>query len=108
MKCLGEKQGINEINEILKENDNVILQFSASWCGPCKMIKPFMEELSQKETRVTIVYIDIDIVDSELNSKYNISSVPTFLFFKKSEMKDRISGANQVSIQASLKKLLES
>lgn len=72
----------NDIDLYVK-NGNVLVDFYADWCGPCKMMSPIVDELS-KETDVKVVKINVD--DSpEIAQKYGIMSIPTFIVFKDGE-----------------------
>ncbi len=63
--------------EVLNE-DIVLVDFNASWCGPCRMLKPVLDELGEKHK---IVSIDVDN-NEELSNKYQISSIPCLILFK--------------------------
>ena len=81
-------------NNELKLNDGKvsILYFSAVWCGPCKMLKPIMEEISKEMSdKIDIHYIDLND-NIELAGKYQIMSVPSLLFIKEGEIKNKIVG----------------
>ena len=77
---------MNEINEskfdpFIKENDLVLVDFSAEWCGPCKMQSPILHKLeTQYKNKIKFVKIDID-KNPALASRYGISSVPSIMFF---------------------------
>lgn len=84
---------LTQNNELNLNNDKVsILYFSAVWCGPCKILKPVMEEISNEMSdSIDIHYIDIND-NMELAGKYQIMSVPTLLFVKGGEIKNKIVG----------------
>ncbi|MDR2903135.1 MAG: thioredoxin [Clostridiales bacterium] len=85
--------GIEFENEVLKSDLPVLVDFFAEWCGPCKMIAPSLEALSQEMAgRAKVVKIDIDQAN-EIVSTYGIRSVPTLMFFKNGEIVDKIVGA---------------
>ena len=67
--------------EVLKTKGKVFVDFYATWCGPCKMVGPFIEELSEEIDDVKFVSIDTDEED-ELSEEYGIISIPTILLFK--------------------------
>lgn len=68
----------NDDLESIIENGNYLVDFYAEWCGPCKMLTPVLEEVSDK---INIVKVDIDKF-SKLTENYRIMSVPTLIFFK--------------------------
>ncbi len=65
------------------EKDFVLVDFYADWCGPCRMILPFLEEI-QNELNIQIVKVNID-ESPNLASKYDVMSIPTLIIFKKGE-----------------------
>ncbi|XP_059220770.1 thioredoxin-2 [Stomoxys calcitrans] len=72
----------------------VVVDFFATWCGPCKMIAPHLEELS-KEYAGKVVFVKVDVDDCEdVAMEYGISSMPTFIFIKNKEKLETFSGAN--------------
>ena len=96
-----------EFEKIVTDNKVVFVDFSASWCGPCKMMEPVIEEIEKEFSKIEILKIDVD-ESPDVAQKYNIMSVPTFLFFDQGKMVDRISGAVPKDLLASkLKELGE-
>lgn len=70
-----------------------LLDFYADWCGPCKIMKPIMEELEKEMgDKVKITKIDVDQKQEEA-SKYGVMSIPTYIILKDGEEKDRFIGA---------------
>ena len=79
--------------EVLDAKQPVLVDVFATWCGPCKMMSPVIEELAEEyEGQVKVGKVDID-ADSELAAQYGIMSVPTFLVFKDGQISDKIIGA---------------
>jgi len=79
--------------EVLESELPVVVDFFATWCGPCKMIAPVLDELSKElEGRAKIVKVDTD-KDPALANQYGIVGVPTLIFFKGGKIVDQVSGA---------------
>jgi thioredoxin 1 len=93
--------------EIIKGDKPVLVDFSADWCGPCKMMPPILKELKEKiGDSATILKIDIDRNPS-VASAYNIQSVPTLVIFRKGEIKWRRSGVTgAVELKSELDKII--
>ena len=77
---------------VLKSDFPVLVDFFATWCGPCKMMEPVLEQLSEENTNVKFVSVDTDEAE-RLAIKYGISSIPCMILFKNGEEADRSIGA---------------
>ena len=97
---------LDEVQAILMkasaEGKLVVIDFSAEWCGPCKMIAPFYEELSELMPNVEFLKVDVD-ESQETSAHYEVSSLPCFIFIKKGDIVDKLVGASPPH----LKNLLE-
>ena len=71
-------------SEVLKSDKPVLADFNAGWCGPCKAMKPILEELAAATPSVKFVSIDIDDQD-ELSDDYDVASIPCLVLFKGGE-----------------------
>lgn len=74
----------DDFNDLIKEGD-VLVDFFATWCGPCKMLSPVLEEIAEKFPRIKIVKVDIDKFD-DLTRKHGIMSVPTMEVYRNGKL----------------------
>ena len=73
-------------------NVPVLVDFWATWCAPCRMIAPVLEEIAEEQAEaVRIVKVDVDN-NPELSNRFGIRNIPTLLFFKGGELKDQVIG----------------
>lgn len=78
---------------VLKSDKLVIIDFWAEWCGPCRMVAPIIEEISEEyEGKVLVAKVDVD-ANPGISSKLGIRNIPTVMFFKDGEMVDKQVGA---------------
>jgi len=84
--------------ELITGDKPVVVDFWAEWCGPCRMIAPIMEELeTEYKDRAIIAKMDVD-ENGEVVEEYGIRNIPTILFFKNGELKDKHVGAAKKNI----------
>ncbi|HKR04583.1 MAG TPA: thioredoxin [Bacteroidia bacterium] len=82
---------MSKFNELINSETPVLVDFSAEWCGPCKMMAPILKEVSSKVgDKARIIKVDID-KNPQAAAAYNVQSVPTLIIFKKGEIKFRQS-----------------
>ena len=74
----------DEFDEV-KNSDLAVVDFSAVWCGPCKMVAPVLEEVSEELADVNFSNIDVD-KNMEIAREYNITNIPAILVLKKGEV----------------------
>ena len=80
-------------DELLQSEKLVIVDFWATWCGPCRMLSPLLDAVeAEMEDKVEVVKVNVDDAD-EIAMRFRIMSIPTLLFFKNGEMVDRSVGA---------------
>ena len=78
---------------LLESEKLVIVDFWATWCGPCRMLSPLLDEVeAEMEDKIVVVKVNVDDAD-EIAMRYRIMSIPTLIFFKNGQMVDRTVGA---------------
>ena len=77
--------------EVLRSEKTVLIDFYATWCGPCKILSPIVEEAAKENENVKFVKIDIDKTD-DIAMQYQVMSIPTLVLIQNGEEKDRIVG----------------
>jgi thioredoxin 1 len=78
--------------EVINSTEPVLVDFSAVWCGPCKMLDPIVKQLAGDwDGKVKVVKIDAD-QNPNILMQYSVLGIPTLLFFKGGEIKERITG----------------
>ena len=80
-------------DELLQSEKLVIVDFWATWCGPCRMLSPLLDEVeAEMADKVEVVKVNVDDAD-EVAMRFRIMSIPTLLFFKNGAIVDRSVGA---------------
>ena len=78
--------------EITQNDQTVLVDFWAPWCGPCKMISPMLDEIAaEKAGSVKIAKVNVD-ENQNLSVKYNVRAIPALLFFKNGQLRDQVIG----------------
>ncbi|XP_074480411.1 uncharacterized protein LOC141761082 [Sebastes fasciatus] len=101
---------LEEFEAILKEEAGdklVAVDFTATWCPPCKMIGPKFEKMETDFKEVFFLKVDVD-EGAEIAKKYKVNAMPTFMFFKKAKKVDELVGADEKKLLEKLKALSSS
>lgn len=80
-----------EFKNVIESNKKVVVDCFATWCGPCKMLAPIVEQLSEEKTDYAFYKLDIDNCEA-IPMEYGIMSIPTLLVFEDKELKQTIVG----------------
>lgn len=87
-----EIQNTSELEQLIKGDKPILIDFYADWCGPCQTLLPIVDELADKyKDDVEIVKVNVDH-QKELALKYNVRNIPALFFVDKGEIKDRLVG----------------
>ncbi|KAG7884242.1 hypothetical protein KL938_002114 [Ogataea parapolymorpha] len=94
-------ESADEFKQATSVSNLVVVDFFATWCGPCKMIAPMLEKFSAEYSSFDFYKVDVDELP-EIASQYDVTSMPTILFLKDGKEVKRIIGANPSAIKAFL------
>ena len=94
-------------NDILQKGNEskklIVVDFTASWCGPCRFISPFLAELAKKYTNAIFVKVDVDELKS-VAQDWAIEAMPTFVFVKEGTILGKVVGAKKEELQQTIEK----
>jgi thioredoxin 1 len=98
-------ESFDELNDTIQDNEFVVIDFSATWCGPCEKIKPYFESLAEKHK--DCVFCSVDIEDCpDIADEYGIDKLPTFLIYKNKENCDEYVGGSESKMKEIIEKIL--
>ncbi|MGD1910397.1 MAG: thioredoxin [Rivularia sp. (in: cyanobacteria)] len=84
----------SDFETLLKSENLLVVDFTATWCGPCRLVAPLMEQLSDEyKESIKVVKIDVD-KDKPLAKKYEVRTIPAVLYFKNGELVETIKGVS--------------
>ncbi|KAH1067968.1 hypothetical protein GLYMA_03G001800v4 [Glycine max] len=87
-----------KLEQARRDSKIVIANFSATWCGPCKMIAPYYCELSEKYPSIMFLLVDVDEL-ADFSTLWDIKATPTFFFLKDGKEVDKLVGANKPELE---------
>lgn len=89
-----------EFQDILDKYDSVVVDFTATWCGPCRSIAPVFHEYSIDTAYSNVAFVTVDVDENQETAAYcKVSSMPTFVAFFKGQEAMRFSGANKEKLK---------
>lgn len=99
----------SEFDSLLSEQKFLVVDFTATWCGPCRLVSPLIDQLAEEyKDRAQVVKIDID-KNKPVFKRYGLRSIPAVLFFKDGELAETIIGVSPYEdFTAALEKLISS
>lgn len=102
IKMVNQIQTLSNFKEEIAFSGLTVVDFYATWCGPCKMIAPVIEKLAESVPQAHFIKVDVD-ESPDIAKEYSISAMPTFLFFKDGQKIETVVGANVGKLQATVK-----
>jgi len=102
---LHEPETLEDVNALVLKAGSagqlVVIDFTATWCGPCQMIAPIFKEMSNSYDDVVFLKVDVD-ENAETAANYKVSAMPTFIFIKRGVVVERVMGADPNKLKASI------
>ena len=89
---------VAELNQLKSQNGKVIVDFYATWCGPCVQAGPVFERLAKENPTVTFLKVNIDEAKA-ISTAYGIQSIPTFITFKDGTQKEKKTGFSEAQVK---------
>ncbi|XP_069128559.1 thioredoxin-like [Argopecten irradians] len=105
-----EINSMEEFQKILQDAGNklVVVDFKATWCGPCNAIGPAFKKMESCEEMRNVIFCEVDVDEvSEVAEEYEVTAMPAFMFFMNGEKIKEVLGANKDKIKSSLIATLE-
>ncbi|RUP51811.1 thioredoxin TrxA [Jimgerdemannia flammicorona] len=95
---------LDEFNELINGDKLVVVDFFATWCGPCQVISPKFEGFSNEEDYSNVIFVKIDVDEvQDVSEAMNIRAMPTFLAFRNGQRLGEVVGANVAKLQDLIK-----
>jgi thioredoxin 1 len=100
---------LGAFDDIVKDSGDklVVVDFSAAWCMPCKMIAPVYDDMSEEECYEDVAFLKVDVDEAPaISERFKVMSMPTFIFLKNGKVVDRFSGASVEKLRETIAKLI--
>ena len=99
-KIMAKVASNTNFSQLLESDKLVVVDFWATWCGPCRMLSPILDEVEEEMAgKIEVVKVNVDDAD-EVAAQYRIMSIPTLLFFKNGQVVDKTVGAMPKNVLA--------
>ena len=104
---VADVESLQQFETFLRDNEFVVVDFWATWCGPCKKFKPTYKKLSQEEKYKDVVFLAVECEEQEeIAGREKVTSFPTFKLYRDGEVVSSFSGANEEKLRKALENLL--
>ncbi|RVD84898.1 uncharacterized protein DFL_003235 [Arthrobotrys flagrans] len=98
---VAEVKSLQEFNEVIKKDKVTVVDFYATWCGPCRQITPFVDKLSKEIEDASFIKVDVDEV-TDVAAEYGVRAMPTFMIFRGGEKVSEVVGANPAALKGAV------
>lgn len=98
---VAQVESMKQFQENIDGDKVTVVDFYATWCGPCKQIAPFVEKLSKDYTEATFLKVDVDEL-TDVAAEVGVRAMPTFMLFRKGEKIAEVVGANPAALKAAV------
>ncbi|CAM8930505.1 unnamed protein product [Rhodiola kirilowii] len=95
----------SHLNSIKDSNQLMVIDFAASWCGPCKFIEPAVDAMASEYTDVSFARIDVDELPG-VSKEFGVTAMPTFVLLKGGKEIDRVTGAHKNELKSKIQKYM--
>ncbi|XP_061345599.1 thioredoxin H1 [Gastrolobium bilobum] len=103
ISCHTVEAWTDHLNKGNESKKLIVVDFTASWCGPCRFVAPFLADLARKFTNVIFLKVDVDELKS-VAQDWAVEAMPTFVFLKEGTIIDKVVGAKKEDLQQTLEK----